>query len=212
MSQLRPPCQIYLITPPLIVDIRCFCDDLDKALAQWPVAALQIRLKQTPLENIESHAGAIRDLCFAHNVAVLINDDVILAKKLRLDGAHIGQSDMSLTEARKLLGPSVMIGVTCHNSRHLAMEASENGADYVAFGAFFETQTKPTPYRADTDILTIWQDTMQTPCVAIGGITAQNAGLLAQAGADFVAVSSFVFAHEQGISAGLALLSQALEA
>jgi thiamine-phosphate pyrophosphorylase len=145
-------------------------------------------------------------------VAVLINDDVILAKKLRLDGAHIGQSDMSLTEARKLLGPSIMIGVTCHNSRHLAMEASENGADYVAFGAFFETQTKQTPYRADTDILSIWQDTMQTPCVAIGGITAQNAGLLAQAGADFVAVSSSVFAHEQGISGGLALLSQALEA
>jgi len=212
MKKPSLPCQIYLITPAKIDNIQSFADELDKALALWPVAALQIRLKETPESFIEPYACQIRDICFGHDVAVLMNDDVAMAKNLKLDGVHIGQADMSLSAARAHLGPSAMIGVTCHNSRHLAMEASEGGADYVAFGAFFETDTKQTPYRADPEILSIWQETMQTPCVAIGGINAQNAGLLAQAGADFVAVSSFVFGHNAGISAGLALLCQSLEA
>jgi thiamine-phosphate pyrophosphorylase len=211
MSEIPTSCQIYLITPSQITDIQAFCDELGDALIYWPVAALQIRLKNTPQHLVEPYSVAIRDLCFAQDVAVLMNDDVFLAKKLGLDGAHIGQSDMSYKEARQILGPSRMIGVTCHNSRHLAMEASEAGADYVAFGAFFDTQTKQTPYRADPEILSIWQETMQTPSVAIGGITDKNAGLLARAGADFVAISSFVFAHDKGVKKALEAISLALK-
>ena len=117
---------------------------------------------------------------------------------------------MPLKEARAILGPQAMIGVTCHDSRHLAMEASENSADYVAFGAFFETETKDTPYRATPDILTIWQDSMTVPCVAIGGITAETAGDLAKAGADFIAVSSAVWNHADDPVIGIQALWDAI--
>jgi thiamine-phosphate pyrophosphorylase len=140
-----------------------------------------------------------------------MNDDVDLTQKLKLDGVHLGQSDMPILEARKRLGGDVMIGITCHNSRHLAMEACENGADYVAFGAFYATLTKDTPYVCDLDILTIWQSLMQTPCVAIGGITNQTAGEIKTAGADFIAVSSYVFGHNGGLSVGLKALYEAIK-
>ena len=135
-----------------------------------------------------------------------------LAARLGCDGVHVGQSDMPYAEARKLMGPDRMVGVTCHDSRHLAMEAAEAGADYVAFGAFYPTTTKEAPTRAEPEILTIWQDFMETPCVAIGGITAHNAQPLAAAGADFLAVSAGVWSHPQGPAAAVKALNAAIAA
>src|SRR5690606_26064867 len=132
-----------------------------------------------------------------------LNDRPDLARRAGCDGVHIGQSDGSLAEARRILGPDAMIGVTCHDSRDLAMDAAEAGADYVAFGAFFPTDTKPTTHRPDPEILTIWQETVEVPCVAIGGITPDNAAGLARAGADFVAVSAAVWGHPDGPAAAV---------
>jgi thiamine-phosphate pyrophosphorylase len=123
-------------------------------------------------------------------VAVILNDRPDLAARLGCDGVHVGQDDGGCAQARKIVGPDRMVGVTCHDSRHLAMEAAEAGADYVAFGAFFPTSTKEAKTTADREILSIWQETMQLPCVAIGGITPQNARGLAAAGADFLAVAA----------------------
>ena len=139
-----------------------------------------------------------------------MNDHVDLARELRLDGVHVGQSDMAYKEARRSLGASARIGVTCHNSRHLAMEAAEAGADYVAFGAFFPTSTKTVEHMAELETLSIWQETMETPCVAIGGITADNARAVADAGADFIAVSGAVWNHPDGASAGVGALLDAI--
>ncbi len=143
-------------------------------------------------------------------MAVILNDRPDLAAKLGCDGVHVGQSDAPLGEARKLMGKDAMIGVTCHDSRHLAMEAAEGGADYVAFGAFFPTTTKDAPTQAEPEILTIWQQFMETPCVAIGGINAENAAGLAAAGADFLAVSAGVWAHPQGPVAAVKAIEAAI--
>ena len=140
----------------------------------------------------------LRPIAQARGVAVILNDRADLAGQLGCDGVHVGQSDVSVAEARRIMGKDAMIGATCHDSRHLAMEAAEAGADYVAFGAFFPTATKETVHRPDPEILTIWQETMQIPCVAIGGITLENAAGLVAAGADFLAVSAGVWAHPQG--------------
>ncbi|MDO1557836.1 thiamine phosphate synthase [Brevundimonas sp. 2R-24] len=187
------PCRLYLITPPTIEDASAFLPRLDAALAGGDVAAVQIRLKPASDAHILEVGRALVPHIQAGGVAVLLNDRPDLAAQLGCDGVHLGQSDASLAEARRQLGRDAMIGVTCHDSRHLAMEAAEAGADYVAFGAFFPTTTKDTVHRPDPEILTIWQETMQTPCVAIGGINADNAELLASAGADFIAVSSAVW-------------------
>jgi len=198
-----PDCRLYLITPPAIADLPAFLAALDEALAAGDVAALQLRLKAVPDGEIERAARAILPVAHARGVAVILNDRPDLAARLGCDGAHVGQQDASLAEARRVMGPRAMVGVTCHDSRHLAMEAAEAGADYVAFGAFFPTGTKDAPTRADPEILTIWQETMQTPCVAIGGITPQNCRPLVEAGADFLAVSAAVWAHPEGPGAAV---------
>ncbi|MDC7682383.1 thiamine phosphate synthase [Asticcacaulis sp. BYS171W] len=203
-------CQLYLITPPQIADHAAFAKTLDDALSAGPVAALQIRLKDVSLDEIRALTKLITPIAHRHGTAVLMNDHVNLAKELRLDGVHIGQSDTSYRDARKMLGTEAMIGVTCHNSRHLAMEAAESGADYVAFGAFFPTSTKTVEHMAELDTLTIWQETMEVPCVAIGGITADNAAQVAAAGADFIAVSGAVWNHPDGDGAGVATLLAAI--
>lgn len=207
-------CRLYLITPPRIDDAQAFARTLEAALTAGGdrVAALQIRLKAVGEDDIRSLTRALTPVAHAHDVAVLMNDHVALAKELGLDGAHVGQSDMAYKEARRLLGPDAMIGVTCHNSRHLAMEAAEAGADYVAFGAFFPTQTKTVEHMAELETLSIWQETMETPCVAIGGIKAQTARSVAEAGADFIAVSGAVWNHPDGPAAGVKALKAALEA
>ncbi len=206
----RPPCRLYLITPPAIADLAAFARDLDAALAAGDVAALQIRLKPADDAAILAAVEALAPVARAHGVAVILNDRPDLAARSGCDGVHIGQSDGSLAEARRLMGPDAMIGVTCHDSRELAMDAAEAGADYVAFGAFFPTGTKETMHRPDPEILGIWQETVEIPCVAIGGITPDNAGGLARAGADFVAVSSAVWSHPGGAAAAVRAFNQAL--
>lgn len=203
-------CRLYLITPPVIDDLAAFGHQLAAALDAGDVAALQVRLKDAPEDVIAAAVDLVTPICHARDVAVILNDDPMLAKKLGCDGVHVGQSDMPLKEARRIMGPGAMIGVTCHDSRHLAMEAAEDGADYVAFGAFYPTTTKEAPTKAEPEILTIWQETMQVPCVAIGGITPDNAGVLAKAGADFVAVSAGVWTWPAGPAAAVKALNAAI--
>ena len=187
-------CRLYLITPPRIDDPAAFGEALKAALDAGDVAVLQIRLKDVDDAGI---AEVVRVKGFAAEDIVL-NDRPDLAVRLGCDGVHIGQDDASYAEARRIMGSNGVVGVTCHDSRHLAMEAAEAGADYVAFGAFFPTATKAPLYHAEPELLTVWQEVMQTPCVAIGGITAANARGLAAAGADFLAVSAGVWAHPEG--------------
>lgn len=209
MSQLL--CRLYLITPPQIDDLAAFGHLLAQALDAGDVAALQIRLKDAADEIISAAVEVLAPIARSRGVAVILNDRPDLAAQLGCDGVHVGQSDMPLKEARALMGKAAMIGVTCHDSRHLAMEAAEGGADYVAFGAFFPTTTKDALTRADPEILNIWQEMMEIPCVAIGGIKAENAQGLAAAGADFLAVSAGVWAHPQGPMAAVKALNAAIE-
>ncbi len=210
MSSAAHDCRLYLITPPTIRDADAFARDLDAALSAGEVAALQIRLKDAPLDEIRAVAKVLASIAQRHGTAVLMNDFVDLAKELGLDGVHIGQSDMAYRDARRILGANAMIGVTCHNSRHLAMDAAEAGADYVAFGAFYPTATKTVEHMAELETLSIWQEVMETPCVAIGGINADNAAEVAKAGADFIAVSSAVWNHPEGPAAGVKALLKAI--
>ena len=196
-------CRLYLITPPQLDDLAAFGRTLAHALDAGDVAALQIRLKDVDDAVIAAAVDVLMPIAQARGVAVILNDRPDLAARLGCDGVHVGQSDAPYAEARKIMGREAMIGVTCHDSRHLAMEAAEAGADYVAFGAFFPTTTKDAPTRAEPEILTIWQETMETPCVAIGGITVENAAQVAAAGADFVAVSAGVWNHPEGPAAAV---------
>jgi len=195
-------CRLYLITPQVIEDLAAFGRTLAHALDAGDVAALQIRLKGQPEAVIAAAADVILPICHARDVAVILNDDPRLAAKLGCDGVHIGQEDGPVREARAAL-PKGMIGVSCRDSRHLAMEAAEAGADYVAFGAFYPTHTHDTPYRPEPEILSVWQETMQTPCVAIGGIKVGNCRPLVAAGADFIAVVTGVWDYPDGAAAAV---------
>lgn len=205
-------CRLYLITPPALDDLAVFGRTLAHALDAGDVAALQIRLKDAPDAVIAAAVDALSPIAKTRGVAVILNDRPDLAARSGCDGVHLGQSDAPLAEARRIMGREAMIGVTCHDSRELAMEAAEAGADYVAFGAFFPTATKETVHRPDPEILTIWQETVEIPCVAIGGITAENAGGLARAGADFVAVSAAVWNHAGGPAQAVREFDRALAA
>ncbi|HEX7884625.1 MAG TPA: thiamine phosphate synthase [Phenylobacterium sp.] len=202
-----PLCRLYLITPPRLDDLAGFGRILAQALGAGDVAALQVRLKDTPDEVVSAAVDVLMPIAAAREVAVILNDRPDLAARLGCDGVHVGQSDASYAEARRLMGKDRMVGVTCHDSRHLAMEAAEAGADYVAFGAFFPTTTKEAPAHAEPDLLTIWQETMEVPCVAIGGITVENARGLAAAGADFLALSAGVWGHADGAAAAVKALN-----
>jgi thiamine-phosphate pyrophosphorylase len=192
----QAPCELYLISPERIE--AAFVDQLAGALAAGPVAAFQLRMKDAGDDQILAVAAQLKPVCAAHDVAFILNDRVDLAKACGADGVHLGQADGDPRQARALLGPAVQIGVTCHDSRHLAMEAGEAGADYVAFGAFFPTSTKETPHRPDPSILTWWSTLFELPCVAIGGITQQNGRILVESGADFLAVSSAIWGYPGG--------------
>lgn len=194
-------CQLYLITPPRIDD--GFAATLTEALDAGDVAALQIRLKDHSGDEIRRLAPPLIELAQARGVAVILNDSAELAAELGCDGVHLGQQDGRVKDARAIMGKGAMIGVTCHDSRHLAMIAGEAGADYVAFGAFFETGTKDASTRATTDILRWWIEIFELPCVAIGGITPENALELVAAGADFLAVSGGVWRHPEGPAAAV---------
>lgn len=187
----RAPTELYLISP-LDVGGR-FPDRLARALDAGPVAAFQLRVKGMDEHECVRLAEPLQRLCGDRDVAFIVNDSISLARRLGADGVHLGQDDGSVTEARERLGRQAQIGVTCHASRHLAMEAGEAGADYVAFGAFHPTTTKTVEHRAEPEILTWWQALFEIPCVAIGGITPGNCRALADAGADFIAVSGAVW-------------------
>jgi thiamine-phosphate pyrophosphorylase len=191
-------CRLYLLTPPAIPDLQAFGRTLEAALAAGQVAAVQIRLKDLPDPAVAEAVAVLMPVIQAHGAAAILNDRPDLAAALDCDGVHIGQQDAAYAEARRRVGKDRIVGVTCHDSRHLAMDAAEAGADYVAFGAFFPTETKQPKTRADPEILAMWQETMQTPCVAIGGITADNCGELVRAGADFLAVCQGVWGHPGG--------------
>ena len=192
-----PRCRLYLITPPAF-ELESFAAALAEALEGGDVACLQLRLKDVPDETIRVAARRLMPIAQARGVAFLINDRPDLAAELKADGVHIGQEDASYEEARRLVGADAIVGVTCHDSRHLAMEAGEAGADYVAFGAFFETATKEPKTRADPEILRWWSEIFEIPCVAIGGITVANGAALVEAGADFLAISSGVWNYPAG--------------
>jgi thiamine-phosphate pyrophosphorylase len=200
--QGRARTRLYLITPPQF-EAAEFAPLLDEALTAGDVACLQLRLKNTDNQLVDEAliAEAIAQLmpvAHAHDVAFILNDNPALAAKYDCDGVHIGQDDMPYAAARALLGDSKIIGVTCHDSKHLAMEAGEAGADYVAFGAFYETQTKQAKTEATPDILSFWQEFVELPCVAVGGITPDNAATLVAAGADFIAASNSVWQQAGG--------------
>ncbi|WP_333572419.1 thiamine phosphate synthase [Sphingomonas sp.] len=191
----RPPCQLYLISP---LDVTGgFADRLRRALDAGPVAAFQFRVKDIDQHQAAKLAEPLQRICADAEVAFIVNDSVSLAKRLGADGVHLGQGDGDAREARTILGPNVQIGVTCHDSRHLAMDAGEAGADYVAFGAFYPTSTKTTEHRPEPVILSWWSALFEIPCVAIGGITPVNAAPLVQAGADFLAVSHAVWGGDE---------------
>jgi len=190
-------CRLYLITP-LKMELPSFADTLKRALDAGDVASLQLRLKDVSDDEIRRAAEALMPIAQTRGVPFIVNDRPDLAAEIGADGVHIGQEDATYAAARGDLGRDRIVGVTCHNSRHLAMEAAEAGADYVAFGAFYSTQTKQPKTAADPGILRWWSDLMVVPCVAIGGITVENARRLVEAGADLLAVSAGVWTHPQG--------------
>lgn len=188
-------CQLYLISP---LDVSGpFADRLARALDAGPVAAFQFRVKGMDEHQAARLAEPLQTICAAREVAFIVNDSISLAKRIGADGVHLGQGDGELADARARLGRDAQIGVTCHDSRHLAMEAGEGGADYVAFGAFFPSATKETSHHAESELLTWWQSLMEIPCVAIGGITPENCAPLVAAGADFLAVSHAVWGGDE---------------
>lgn len=195
-------CRLYLITPPNF-EPRTFADELKRALDGGDVASLQLRMKDASDDDIKRAAETLMPIAQRADVAFILNDRPDLAHALRADGVHIGQEDMPYHEARAIMGKDAIIGVTCHDSRHLAIEAAEAGADYVAFGAFFPTATKEAKTHAEPELLRWWSEVMVVPCVAIGGITVANAKTLIEAGADFIAVCSGVWDYEQGPGAAV---------
>lgn len=209
-------CRLYLVSPPSLV-LPDFIDQLRRAFDGGDVGAFQLRLKDVPESDILRAAEAILPVCQEHGAAFIMNDSPELAVKCGADGVHIGQEDGSVAAARKIMGKDRVIGVSCHDSRHLAMEAGENGADYVAFGAFYPTQSKRPEQLAkygvpQTDILQWWQEYMVLPCVAIGGITPENCGVLVSAGADFVAAITAVWSAAEGPKAAVARFNEAIRA
>lgn len=195
-------CRLYLITPPRL-EPRAFGEVLKRALSGGDVASLQLRLKDVSDDDILRAGDLLLPIAQRANVAFIVNDRPDLAYKLSADGVHVGQEDTSYADARALLGPNRIVGVTCHDSRHLAIEAADAGADYVAFGAFYPTATKEPKTRADPELIAWWSETMVVPSVAIGGITVENAWPLIEAGADFLAVSSGVWDYPEGPAAAV---------
>ena len=196
MSHANPPaCHLYLVSP---LDVGgTFPARLERALAAAPVAAFQYRVKGLDQHEAARLAEPLQAICAARDVAFIVNDSIALAKRLGADGVHLGQGDGEVREAREVLGREAQIGVTCHASRHLAMEAGEAGADYVAFGSFFPSETKASEHRPEPELLEWWSGLFEIPCVAIGGITPGNCAPLVGAGADFLAVSGAVWAGDE---------------
>lgn len=195
MSNTVTRCQLYLISPLEVGGD--FPARLERALSapegKSPITAFQFRVKGIGQHEAAELAKPLQEICAAHDVAFIVNDDVALAKRLGADGVHLGQQDGSVRDAREELGRDVQIGVTCHGSRHMAMEAGEQGADYVAFGAFFPSATKDVEHMAEIELIEFWSQLFEIPSVAIGGITPENCAPIIAAGIDFIAVSGAVW-------------------
>ncbi|MEO5336538.1 MAG: thiamine phosphate synthase [Magnetospirillum sp. WYHS-4] len=205
----HPACRLYLITPPTL-DPGAFAPVLAAALDAGDVACLQLRLKDAPDDVVRRAVDRLRPVAQGRDVAFLLNDRPDLAKATGCDGVHVGQEDTACREARRVMGADAIVGVTCHDSRHLAMEAAEAGADYVAFGAFHPTGTKVPKHRAEPEILEWWSSMMVVPCVAIGGITVENCRPLVAAGADFLAAVAGVWNHPDGPAAAVKAFNRAI--
>lgn len=212
MADQNNACGIYLLTPENMPDVQRFSADLDAVLATGTVDCVQLRLKGVSDETIVDAAAELLPICHKHEVPLLLNDRADLAAQADADGVHLGQEDGDVASARTLLGADKDIGVTCHDSKELAFVAGEAGANYVAFGAFFPSTTKKAASPADKEILTVWDEITDLPCVAIGGITSENCAELAEAGAHFVAVCASVWEYADGPVAGVKALRAALDA
>lgn len=211
----RERSRLYLITPPVIEDVAGFVRSFKTALEGGDIACLQVRLKPDGILDAaatEALASALLPVCRASETALIVNDSVDICARIGADGVHLGAMDMRVKEARQQLGKDVIIGATAKNSRHVAMEAGEQGADYVAFGAFFPTLTKADTVPADPELLGWWQAVMELPCVAIGGITPESAEAISLAGADFVAASASVWSHADGPAAAVTAFNAAFDA
>jgi thiamine-phosphate pyrophosphorylase len=195
-------CRLYLVTPP-VLEPAAFRDILAAALDGGDVACVQLRLKDVADDVVRRACDLLLPVTQERGVAFVLNDRPDLAAAAGCDGVHVGQSDASYAEARRLMGTDRIVGVTCHDSRDLAIDAAEAGADYVAFGAFYPTTTKPSKFRPEPDLLAWWSEMMTVPCVAIGGITARNCAPLVRAGADFLAVVTAVWNHPEGPGAAV---------
>ncbi len=199
MTDTAPPCRLYLISPPDIggEKLSAFAEQLTAALDAGDVACFQLRLKEDD-DIVRRATDLLRPIVQDRDVAFIMNDRPDLARETECDGVHVGQTDTPYGEARQIMGDDAIVGVTCHDSIHLAMEAADAGADYVAFGAFFGSTTKPPRHIAELDLLSRWQEMMIVPCVAIGGITVESCPPLVAAGADFISVAAGVWAHPSG--------------
>lgn len=210
----RERARLYLITPPQIEDVGAFVDLFKAAIAGGDIAALQVRIKTGGVVDTAATrkvAQAVQSLCQVNQIALIINDSPQLCRALNADGVHLGMEDMDIGQAREIVGEDAIIGATCKNSRHQAMVAGETGADYVAFGAFYPTDTKADTTPAEPDVLTWSQMFLTLPCVAIGGITTETARNLVLAGADFLAVSSGVWNHPDGPAAAVDMFNRAID-
>ena len=219
MSGGQDGCRIYLITPPKLEPVpfagllAAALDAAERAAGPDPaVAAVQLRLKDVGDDDWRRAIDALRPVTQSRGVAFLLNDRADLVRATGCDGVHVGQEDMPARQARAVMGPDATLGVTCKGSRDLAMQAGEDGADYVAFGAFFPSGTKEVTRFIGPEILQWWSELMELPCCAIGGITADNCAPLVQAGADFLAVVGCVWQHPDGPAAGVRALNAAIAA
>jgi thiamine-phosphate pyrophosphorylase len=202
-------CRLYLVTPP-VLDPAAFAPVLAEALDAGDCACVQLRLKDAADDVVKRAVDALCPVTQSRDVAFILNDRPDLAAQTGCDGVHVGQYDTPYRKARSIVGPGAIVGVTCHDSRHLAMVAGEEGADYVAFGAFFPTATKDAIANPAPEILTWWSEMMEVPCVAIGGITPENCGTLVRAGADFLAVVGAVWNHPEGPGAAVKAFHRAI--
>lgn len=206
-----PDCRLYLITPPSF-EPEAFVPLLQEALEAGDVACLQLRLKDVSDDEIRATAERLMPLCHAHDVAFIVNDRPDIAADLGADGVHIGDEDGAYEDARRLIGDDAFVGVSCYDSRQKAINAGDAGADYVAFGAFFPTTTKVPKSRPEPEILEFWSRMTTVPCVAIGGITAENCAPLVASGADFLAVVNGVWGHADGPGPAVKAFAEAIAA
>ena len=207
-------CSLYLVSPPHF-ELPEFLPVLEEALATGGVKAFQLRLKNAADEEVLAAAAEILPLCRKYDIAFILNDRPDLAVKAGMDGVHLGQEDMRVAEARNIIGHDMVIGVSCHASKDMGMQAAEEGADYVAFGAFYPTKSKPKEkvekWGVPTSEIIEWWSTYTTvPCVAIGGMTAANCAPLVKAGADFIAAITSVWEHPEGAGTAVREFSKAL--